>query len=122
MADWAVLKFPELRRLMWSAVFIICVSVATVMMRIVWLRFDESPTVTTVETTTYPIWNIPFPAVTLCNNNKVYKSAAIRLAKNLWVQRNIITYLFKQKILAVSCTLSLFESNFLKLPEREIKQ
>jgi amiloride-sensitive sodium channel len=53
------------------------------MMRIVWLRFDESPMVTTVETTAYPIWNIPFPAVTLCSNNKVYKSAAIKLAENL---------------------------------------
>ena len=83
MADRAILKSPEFRRLLWSAVFIICVTVATIMMKIVWTRFGESPTVTTVETTTYPIWNIPFPAVTLCNNNKVYKSAAHTLAKNL---------------------------------------
>jgi amiloride-sensitive sodium channel len=55
------------------------------MMKIVWLRFNESPTVTNVETTTYPIWNIPFPAVTLCNNNKVYQPAAIKLAESLWV-------------------------------------
>ncbi|KAJ4438117.1 hypothetical protein ANN_14056 [Periplaneta americana] len=34
---------------------------AVMMMKIVWLRFQESPTVTTVETTNYPIWNIPFP-------------------------------------------------------------
>jgi amiloride-sensitive sodium channel len=53
------------------------------MMKIVWLRFLESPTVTNVETTTYPIWNIPFPAVTLCNNNKVYQTAAMKLAANL---------------------------------------
>jgi amiloride-sensitive sodium channel len=68
---------------MWGAVCILCVSVAVVMMKIVWLRFQDSPTVTTVETTTYPIWNIPFPAVTLCNNNKVYQPAAIKLATNL---------------------------------------
>jgi amiloride-sensitive sodium channel len=53
------------------------------MMKIVWQRFHESPTVTTVETTTYPIWNIPFPAVTLCDNNKVYQPAAMKLAANL---------------------------------------
>ncbi|GFG36325.1 hypothetical protein Cfor_05944, partial [Coptotermes formosanus] len=70
-------------KLLWSAVCITCVSVAIVMMDIVWLRFQDSPTVTTVETTTYPIWNIPFPAVTLCNNNKVHKTAAIALAKHL---------------------------------------
>ena len=83
MVDGTALKFYELCRLLWSVVCIICVTVATIMMRIVWFRFNNSPTVTTVETTTYPIWNIPFPAVTLCNNNKVYEPAAKELARNL---------------------------------------
>jgi amiloride-sensitive sodium channel len=83
MVDGTALKCYELCRLLWSAVCIICVTVATIMMRIVWFRFNNSPTVTTVETTTYPIWNIPFPAVTLCNNNKVYEPVAKELAKNL---------------------------------------
>ncbi|XP_033606268.1 sodium channel protein Nach isoform X3 [Cryptotermes secundus] len=76
-------------RLLWAAVCIVCITVAVIMMKIVWNRFNESPTVTNVETTNYPIWNIPFPAVTLCNNNKVYQPAAIKLAENLSTQLHL---------------------------------
>ncbi|XP_050073010.1 pickpocket protein 11-like [Anopheles maculipalpis] len=38
---------------------------------IAWMRFRTTPTITTIETMTYPIWNIPFPAVTVCNINKI---------------------------------------------------
>lgn len=72
-----------LLRLVWCAVCIVCISVAIVMMKIVWLRYKGSPTVTSVDTTNYPVWNIPFPAVTLCDNNKVYRPAAMKLAANL---------------------------------------
>ncbi|XP_026469527.1 sodium channel protein Nach-like [Ctenocephalides felis] len=39
---------------------------------LIWRRFDGSPTVVTIESMNYPIWNFTFPAVTLCNVNKVY--------------------------------------------------
>ncbi|KAJ9578620.1 hypothetical protein L9F63_005110 [Diploptera punctata] len=52
-------------------------------MKLVWSRFQDSPTVTNVETTNYPIWNIPFPAVTLCNNNQVYKPTVEHFIANL---------------------------------------
>ncbi|XP_053663721.1 pickpocket protein 11-like [Anopheles marshallii] len=42
-----------------------------VMGMIAWMRFRTTPTITTIETMTYPIWNIPFPAVTVCNINKI---------------------------------------------------
>jgi amiloride-sensitive sodium channel len=51
----------------------------------VWKEYVNSPTVTTVDSTTYPIWNIPFPAVSVCNFNKVSRSAAWNLAQNLYV-------------------------------------
>ncbi len=34
-------------------------------------KWCEQPTFTTVNSTHYPIWNIDFPAVTICSNNKV---------------------------------------------------
>lgn len=46
-------------------------------------RFQRTPTITTVETNNYPIWNVEFPAVTICNNNKVYAPAAQRMAEML---------------------------------------
>ncbi|XP_065080771.1 sodium channel protein Nach-like [Ochlerotatus camptorhynchus] len=44
------------------------------MMELSWIRFKSTPTITTIETTTYPIWNVAFPAVTICNINKVDRS------------------------------------------------
>ena len=35
----------------------------------------------TVEQTNYPIWNIYFPAVTICSNNKVVESQTTTLLK-----------------------------------------
>ncbi len=31
----------------------------------------DAPTVTSIESTNYPIWNIYFPAITVCSNNKI---------------------------------------------------
>lgn len=42
------------------------------MMNLVWIRFINTPTVTTVETINNPISEIAFPAVTVCNINKVH--------------------------------------------------
>ncbi|XP_063242547.1 sodium channel protein Nach-like [Bacillus rossius redtenbacheri] len=41
----------------------------------VWVQYNTSPTITSIESTHFPIWNIPFPAVTICNVNKVHLSA-----------------------------------------------
>lgn len=34
-------------------------------------RFSLNRLATVVETTNYPVYEIPFPAVTICNNNRV---------------------------------------------------
>ena len=34
-------------------------------------KYIESPTIISPKTTNYPIWNIHFPAVTICSNNKI---------------------------------------------------
>jgi amiloride-sensitive sodium channel len=51
----------------------------------VWQEYINSPTVTTVDSTTHPIWNVPFPAIAVCNINKLSKSATRNLAQNLYV-------------------------------------
>jgi amiloride-sensitive sodium channel len=50
----------------------------------VWEEYVNSPTVTTVDSTSYPIWNVPFPAVAVCNLNKVSRMATWDLAQNLY--------------------------------------
>ncbi|XP_068994279.1 sodium channel protein Nach [Neodiprion pinetum] len=48
-------------------------------MCLVWRRFQQTPTVITIDTTTHPIWDLPFPAVAICNFNKIYQPEADRL-------------------------------------------
>ncbi|KXJ77947.1 hypothetical protein RP20_CCG006004 [Aedes albopictus] len=53
------------------------------MMELSWIRFKNTPTITTIETTTYPIWNVPFPAVTVCNINKVDRNRSEKIINSL---------------------------------------
>lgn len=59
---------------------------AIVLMGLVWDRFQTTPTITTVETNNYPIWNVPFPAITICNINKVYAPATKNITDKLYVR------------------------------------
>lgn len=53
------------------------------LMSLVWISFQTTPTITTVETNNFPISNIQFPAVTLCSLNKVYAPATKNLTNKL---------------------------------------
>ncbi|XP_050094043.1 sodium channel protein Nach-like [Anopheles aquasalis] len=53
------------------------------MAMIAWVRFRTTPTITTIETMTYPIWKIPFPAVTVCNINKIDREKANAIIERL---------------------------------------
>ena len=37
-------------------------------------KYQNTKTITTVETTSYPIWNIDFPGITVCSNIRVSNS------------------------------------------------
>ncbi|KFB51116.1 AGAP006704-PA-like protein [Anopheles sinensis] len=63
-------------RTMWLMVCLVSIGFTMVMGAIAWTRFRTTPTITTIETMTYPIWNIHFPGVTVCNINKVDKRKA----------------------------------------------
>jgi amiloride-sensitive sodium channel len=66
-------------RTLWTFVCTIGLAGATILINKVWTQYSTSPTITSVESTHFPIWNIPFPAVTVCQVNKVHLSAAVAL-------------------------------------------
>ncbi|XP_024941934.1 pickpocket protein 28 isoform X2 [Cephus cinctus] len=70
-------------KLIWLVICCSGFAFSVFMMLRVWQRFLITPTVTTIDTTTSPIWNLPFPAVTICNFNKVYQPHAEVLANEL---------------------------------------
>ena len=44
-----------------------------------WQKWDESPILMSLDTNNYQLSNVPFPAVTICNVNKVSKSHLLRI-------------------------------------------
>ncbi|XP_068085172.1 sodium channel protein Nach-like [Anabrus simplex] len=72
-----------LERIIWFLGCSLGVYGAVWLMGQVWMKYSTSPTITSVESTHYPIWNIPFPAVTICNVNKVHLSSANELYRKL---------------------------------------
>lgn len=58
----------------WTITTIFSLGVGALLAYLMLYRYSISPTIATLETYSYPTWKIPFPAVTLCNVNKVRKS------------------------------------------------
>ena len=56
---------------------------SVLLMNLVWQRFRQTPTVTTIESTTFPIFSLNFPAVSICNYNKVYKPHADKFSEDM---------------------------------------
>jgi amiloride-sensitive sodium channel len=48
-----------------------------------WSRFTDNPTITTLESQHYSIYNLNFPAVSICSNNKISKKYAEEYAEFL---------------------------------------
>ncbi|GFG30440.1 hypothetical protein Cfor_03682, partial [Coptotermes formosanus] len=60
----------------WIVVVLTAIVCAVFIMGIEWNFHLSKYTITSVDTAHYPLWNIPFPAVTVCGFNKVQRSQA----------------------------------------------
>ncbi|XP_050440596.1 sodium channel protein Nach-like isoform X2 [Adelges cooleyi] len=76
-------EFSKIERVFWAMVTVFSLGVAGLLAYLLLYRFQRSPTITTVETYSYPTWKIPFPAVTLCNMNRVRKSVVNEMSEKL---------------------------------------
>ncbi|XP_031787058.1 sodium channel protein Nach [Nasonia vitripennis] len=70
-------------KFIWLLVCILGLSFSVALMMLVWQRFKQTPTVTTIESTTHPIFSLNFPAVSICNYNKVYKPHADKFSEDM---------------------------------------
>ncbi|XP_059221727.1 pickpocket protein 11 [Stomoxys calcitrans] len=77
------LDLSKNERFFWLFITIISIIVSIVLVMISYIWNRETPTVTVIESSHYPTWNIPFPAVTLCNFNKMSKTKSMNMAKVL---------------------------------------
>jgi amiloride-sensitive sodium channel len=70
-------------RVFWVIIVIISLVAAVTLLCMAWITFQDNPTILVTDSTHYPIWNYPFPAVTVCSFNKLSKSRVYALAKEL---------------------------------------
>ncbi|XP_065348977.1 sodium channel protein Nach-like [Cloeon dipterum] len=74
---------PLIERIIWLLCHCCAITVASVMIYATWTRYSQSPTATAVETTNFPVWKVPFPAVTICDPNQVTVSNAVKVAQRM---------------------------------------
>ncbi|KAJ9579993.1 hypothetical protein L9F63_004376, partial [Diploptera punctata] len=81
--------------------YILSMKVAAIFVSSGWEKFSGTPIVVSVETTFYPLYKIPFPAITICPGNFIQKSTAERLllqylnvTRNHTMERDI-TYILR---------------------------
>lgn len=67
--------------LLWKSLFWTCIMIASIVFCAIFIevqmsKFKENVLTTTISSTGEPVWSIPFPAITICNNIIVSKSRA----------------------------------------------
>lgn len=72
-------------KIFWIIVVIIAIITAIALVAVSSQWNSETPTVTVFESTHFSTWNIPFPAISICNFNKVSRRKAMHQARILWV-------------------------------------
>uniref|UniRef100_A0A182QKV6 Sodium channel protein Nach n=1 Tax=Anopheles farauti TaxID=69004 RepID=A0A182QKV6_9DIPT len=75
--------YSMLERSVWTIAVVASTICAVTLLMISWSWSVETPTVTVTESTNYPTWNLPFPAVTVCNLNKISATAALSRAQTM---------------------------------------
>jgi len=70
-------------RVLWVIVVVLGLVGSSFMVNNLWTRYVDTQTRTSVATNHYPTWRLPFPAVTVCNVNRIFRSKAEALVSKL---------------------------------------
>jgi hypothetical protein len=75
--------FLFFRRVLWVIVVLLGLIGAGIMVCKQWEDYVGNPTRNSIDTNYYPTWRLPFPAVTICNVNHIFRSKAEALVSKL---------------------------------------
>lgn len=57
----------------WSGSLLIGIALFILLTNLILQRRENAPTLTTIDTYYYPIYEVPFPAITFCNVNVAHR-------------------------------------------------
>lgn len=72
---------PE--KVMWIVIHFIMLFMAINIVTIAWGRFTDNPTITTLESQHFSIYNLPYPGIAICPNNKLSRESVDKYADYL---------------------------------------
>ncbi|XP_055640074.1 sodium channel protein Nach-like [Toxorhynchites rutilus septentrionalis] len=75
--------YGPLERSLWIVAVSLSSITVTSLLWIAWNMSAQHRVLTVIESTNYPVWNIPFPAVTICNLNKISANRSLEKAKTM---------------------------------------
>lgn len=64
-----------LNRLWWMFIFALCLVGNSYLIGKVWNKWSDSPVIVSFAETTTPVWQVPFPAVTICPEVKASRDS-----------------------------------------------
>lgn len=76
-------EYHAFERWLWIVLSGLALITAIALLWISWNWTAETPTTTVIESTNYPTYNLPFPAVTVCNMNKMSKTVVFEVVKEM---------------------------------------
>ncbi|KAM3963282.1 pickpocket protein 28-like isoform 2-T2 [Aphomia sociella] len=81
-------NFSYIERVWWFIMVICSIVMCGILIRQVWIKWDESPVIVSFADTSNSVWHIPFPAVTLCTETKPKKRVFNFTKVNYEIRRN----------------------------------
>lgn len=65
---------PNLERGWWIISFFVSITLCSLLIHNLWIKWDETPVFVSFAEHSTPVWEIPFPAVTICPETKAQKA------------------------------------------------
>ncbi|XP_049961808.1 uncharacterized protein LOC126481893 [Schistocerca serialis cubense] len=95
-------------RLYWVAVIFCCSAFCALFVYNIWTEYEDSPTSTTIEMTNYPLYRIPFPAVTICPYTKIRRTVGEKILAR-YLNVSVLNETLREQLRLVMEALSLQE-------------
>lgn len=76
-------EYHAFERWLWIILSFFMLITAIILLWISWNWTSETPTMTVIESTNHPTYNLPFPSVTICNMNKISRPVIMDIVKDM---------------------------------------
>ncbi|XP_011860453.1 PREDICTED: sodium channel protein Nach-like isoform X2 [Vollenhovia emeryi] len=85
----AQIQRSKTERITWAITVFVSLGCAILLMKMAWNYYATHPTLTVIESTHNGIWNYPFPAITVCDINRISYNLTKKFVENLNIPADV---------------------------------